>query len=311
MDIKAVFNILGEVIYTICGLVAIGTAIRGLKNEKKRIGTFLFWGIVGAIFILGKHIPYKVTGGLIVILAVITLSRQTSIGKFKEIPFEFRKAKAKLFGNKIFIPALLIGVLSFLFLQFKIAGSKVPTAVGLGLASIVAFIVAFLMFKPNVKENYEDTNKMLMQVGPSVLLPQLLTGLGAVFTSAGIGTLISQMFSSVIPENNLFIAVVIYCLSMAIFTMIMGNGFAAFSVITTGLAVPFLLAKGASIPVIGALGMTAGFCGTLMTPMAANFNIVSAAVLETKSSNTVIKSQVFVAIPLLIIHIALMYFLAF
>ncbi len=311
MDIKTVFYVVSEIIYTICGLVAIGTAIRGIKNEEKNIGTFLFWAIVGSIFILGNHIPYKVTGGLIVLLAVITLTRQISVGTFKEIPLEFRKAKAKLFGNKIFIPALLIGVLSFLFLQFKIAGSKVPTAVGLGLASIVAFLVAFLMFKPNIKENYNDTNKMLMQVGPSVLLPQLLTGLGAVFTTAGIGNLISQMFSSVIPDNSLFLAVAIYCLSMAIFTMIMGNGFAAFAVITTGVAAPFLLAKGASIPVIGALGMTAGFCGTLMTPMAANFNIVSAAVLETKSSNTVIKAQVFVAIPLLIIHILLMYFLAF
>ena len=33
---------------------------------------------------------------------------------------------------------------------------------------------------------------------------------------------------------------------------------------------------------IGAIGMLAGFCGTLMTPMAANFNIVPAALLELK-----------------------------
>ncbi len=311
MDIKTIFHIITEIIYSLCGLVAIGCAIRGLKNEKKRIGTFAFWTTVGLIFIFGNLIPYKVTGALIVVLALITLTKQISIGSFKEIPADFKKAQSELHGNKIFIPALLIGVLSFLFLQFKIAGSRVPSAVGLGLASIVAFIVALLMFKPKFAENREDTNKMLMQVGPSALLPQLLTGLGAVFTTAGMGNLISGMFSSVIPSGSLFIAVAIYCVSMAIFTMIMGNGFAAFSVITTGLAAPFLLANGASIPVVGALGMTAGFCGTLMTPMAANFNIVSAAVLETKSSNAVIKTQVFVAIPLLVIHIFLMYFLAF
>ena len=40
--------------------------------------------------------------------------------------------------------------------------------------------------------------------------------------------------------------------------------------------------------VIGAVGMLAGFCGTLMTPMAANFNIVPAALLELKDRNGVI-----------------------
>jgi len=59
---------------------------------------------------------------------------------------------------------------------------------------------------------------------------------------------------------------------MVIFTMIMGNAFAAFSVITAGIGIPFIIKNGGNPAVIGALGMTAGYCGTLMTPMAANFN---------------------------------------
>lgn len=62
---------------------------------------------------------------------------------------------------------------------------------------------------------------------------------------------------------------------------------------------------------IGLLELTAGYCGTLMTPKAANFNIMPAALLETKSQNTVIKYQAPFAIVLLIIHILLMYFLGF
>ncbi|MCB6314216.1 DUF979 domain-containing protein, partial [Gordonibacter pamelaeae] len=73
----------------------------------------------------------------------------------------------------------------------------------------------------------------------------------------------------------------IYCLGMVIFTMIMGNAFAAFSVITLGIGIPFVIAQGGNPVVVGALGMTCGFCGTLLTPMAANFNIVPTAVLET------------------------------
>ena len=43
MDLKAFLNILTEIIYILCGLVSISVAIRGLKNEKARVGTFLFY----------------------------------------------------------------------------------------------------------------------------------------------------------------------------------------------------------------------------------------------------------------------------
>jgi uncharacterized membrane protein len=99
---------------------------------------------------------------------------------------------------------------------------------------------------------------------------------------------------------------------MALFTMIMGNAFAAFPVMATAIGVPLLIQTyGGDPAVIGAIGMLAGFCGTLMTPMAANFNIVPAALLELKDRNGVIKAQVGTAIPLLIVNIVLIYFLGF
>lgn len=91
----------------------------------------------------------------------------------------------------------------------------------------------------------------------------------------------------------------------------MGNAFAAFSVITVGVGIPFLIAQGANPAVVAALGMTCGYCGTLLTPMAANFNIVPAAVLETKGKWTIIKTQAPVALVMIVVHIALMYMLAF
>ena len=98
---------------------------------------------------------------------------------------------------------------------------------------------------------------------------------------------------------------------MAIFTAIMGNGFAAFSVITVGIGIPFLINQGANPLVVGAMGLTAGYCGTLMTPMAANFNIMPAALLETKNKYGIIKMQLPYAIAMLIAHIILMYICAF
>ena len=96
-----------------------------------------------------------------------------------------------------------------------------------------------------------------MQVGAACLLPQLLGALGSVFSEAGVGEVISNMISSVVPKGNIVIGVIIYVFGMVIFTMIMGNAFAAFTVITAGIGVPFVIMQGGNPAVIGALGMTA------------------------------------------------------
>ena len=57
--------------------------------------------------------------------------------------------------------------------------------------------------------------------------------------------------------------------------------------------------------------MLAGFCGTLMTPMAANFNLVPAALLELKNPYGVIKAQIGTALPLLAVNIVFIWLFAF
>ena len=306
MEIKALLKLLTQIIYILCGLVSISTGIRGLKNEKAKIGTFSFWTILGVIFIFGEAIPYKVTGGLLVILAIITVTKQLHIGKFENISSQFKIAQSEKLKNKIFIPAVLIGIAAFLILQFKIGKTAIPPALGIGGGSLVALLAAAIIIKPKFSETNEDTSKLLMQIGATAILPQLLAALGAVFTKAGVGKVIAASISSVVPTGNIFIGIVIYAIGMVIFTMIMGNAFAAFSVITAGIGIPFIIKNGGNPAVIGALGMTAGYCGTLMTPMAANFNIVPASILEIKDKYGIIKVQAPMALLLLVTHIILM-----
>lgn len=306
MEIKALLKLLTQIIYILCGLVSISTGIRGLKNEKAKIGTFLFWTILGIIFIFGEAIPYKVTGGLLVILAIITVTKQLHIGKFENISSQFKIAQSEKLKNKIFIPAVLIGIAAFLILQFKIGKTAIPPALGIGGGSLIALLSAAIIIKPKFNETNEDTSKLLMQIGATAILPQLLAALGAVFTKAGVGKVIAASISSVVPTGNIFIGIVIYAIGMVIFTMIMGNAFAAFSVITAGIGIPFIIKNGGNPAVIGALGMTAGYCGTLMTPMAANFNIVPASILEIKDKYGIIKVQAPMALLLLVTHIILM-----
>jgi uncharacterized membrane protein len=63
--------------------------------------------------------------------------------------------------------------------------------------------------------------------------------------------------------------------------------------------------------VMAAIGMLSGYCGTLLTPMAANFNIVPAALLELPDKNAVIRAQVPTALTLLTCNVFLLYFLMF
>ena len=215
--------------------------------------------------------------------------------------------KSDSLGLKIFIPSLAIAIVAMLIASF----TKLPGTVAIGIAATVALILTFIITKATPVEFVEDSNRMFQSVGVFSILPQLLASLGALFTAAGVGDIISNMISGVIPEGKPLAGVIAYCLGMALFTAIMGNGFAAFSVITVGIGVPFVFAQGGDPVICSALALTAGFCGTLLTPMAANFNILPAALLETKDKNAVIKAQAPFALILLIIHIVLMYTLGF
>lgn len=302
-------NILLFVIYAIIGLICISLAVSAMRSKEQpaRIGTGLFWAILGIIFILGDYIPANIIGILIIVMAVLSASKQVRMVSFKTSTDEFKQESAAKIGNKLFIPALVLAILAFVIAQFTELGSYNA----IGLSGIGALIVILIISKSNVKEANTEATRLLSQVGPTAILPQILAALGTLFTIAGVGDVIAGGVSQVIPEGNIWVGVIAYCVGMALFTAVMGNAFAAFSVITAGIGVPFVFALGADPIIAGALGLTAGFCGTLLTPMAANFNIVPASILDLKNQYGVIKAQAPFAIVMLIIHIILMRFLAF
>lgn len=302
-------DILLFVIYAIIGLICISLAVSAMRSKEQlaRIGTGLFWAILGIIFILGDYIPANIIGILIIVMAVLSASKQVRMVSFKTSTDEFKQESAAKIGNKLFIPALVLAILAFVIAQFTELGSYNA----IGLSGIGALIVILIISKSNVKEANTEATRLLSQVGPTAILPQILAALGTLFTIAGVGDVIAGGVSQVIPEGNIWVGVIAYCVGMALFTAVMGNAFAAFSVITAGIGVPFVFALGADPIIAGALGLTAGFCGTLLTPMAANFNIVPASILDLKNQYGVIKAQAPFAIVMLIIHIILMRFLAF
>lgn len=297
------------IFYILVGCLMYLVAYHVIKDtsHKTRFGTTAFWIILGTIFMFGSYLPGTVVGAMLVIIGVLTATKQVNMGKV-DLPEEtFTLAQAKRLGNKIFLPSLAIAIMVVCIAKF----TSFSGVVAIGIAACVVLVFTLILTKAPITTVAKDSNRMLQAIGAMSILPQLLASLGTLFTEAGVGDVISKGIAFVVPEGNILIGVIAYCLGMAIFTMIMGNAFAAFSVITVGIGVPFVFAQGGNVLIAATLALTAGYCGTLLTPMAANFNVLPVVLLETKDKNAVIKHQAFVAIPLLIIHILLMYFWAF
>ena len=203
---------------------------------------------------------------------------------------------------QIFIPALSIGVFSLLFAF--LGGNAL---VGTGFGVLVAMILLFAFARDNKpKVFFDDAARFLSIVGPTSMMPPLLAVLGTVFTIAGVGDVIANIVGRFIPAGNVNIGIIVYALGMMIFTMIMGNAFAAITVMTVGIGAPFVLNYGADPATIVMLALTCGYCGTLLTPMAANFNIVPVAILDMKDNLGVIKSQILPALFMIVFQIIYM-----
>ena len=294
-----------EVLYLIIGLICIYTAIANLrdKGNQKRYGTFVFWCTLGLMFVLGPWIPSLYTGILMCVMVAVPILHRVSRGTQPDPSEEEAEKNYRNIGMKVFIPALSIGVFALAAALF----TSISPLVGMGVGVFAAVIILMIYSRDNKPKVFlQDCRRMMDIVGPLSMLPTLLAALGSVFTAAGVGDVIAQMVSNVIPSGNLVVGIIVYAVGMAIFTMIMGNAFAAITVMTVGIGAPFVLSLGADPVVVGSLALTCGYCGTLCTPMAANFNMVPVAVLEMKDKNGVIKKQVLIGIIMLILQIIYM-----
>lgn len=297
-----------EVVYILIGLVAIYAGLRNLtdKTNEKRFGSAVFWCVLGLLFVVGRWVPSTWVGVLVIVMVIPAIFHRVGRGAGGEPTQTEMQANYDKIGMKIFAPALSLGVMALIFALF----TKISSLVGLTFGVVVGGILLMVFSRSNSPKVFlDDSRRMLDTVGPLSMLPVLLAALGSIFTAAGVGTVISNLVSGVIPEGNVVVGIIVYAVGMAIFTMVMGNAYGAITVLTVGIGAPFVLSLGADPALIGSVALTCGFCGTLMTPMAANFNIVPVAILEMKDSYGVIKKQVPIALIMLAAQIAYMIFM--
>ena len=297
-----------EVIYIIIGLLCINCGVKNLKDKENSepVGTFIFWAVLGVVLALGRWLPALVSGILVVVMCLPAIFKKVKKGAVNAATKAETEAAYEKIGMKIFAPTLSIGVMAVICAITGL-GIGLSALNGVAIGVLVSIILLMIMNKENKPSTFlNDSERMLSTVGPLSMLPMLLACLGTVFTKAGVGDVISDLVSHIIPEGNVNAGIVVYAIGMMLFTMIMGNAYAAITVMTVGIGYPFVLAHGANPVVIGMLALTCGFCGTLCTPMAANFNTVPVALLDMKKPMGVIKNQVPVAIIMLVVQIVIM-----
>jgi len=312
-----------EHVYWLSGLMMAGVAMVNWRDRTnpRRLNNTVFWGIYALTFLVGSLLPDLANGFLVIAMVVVASIRGLGQGKQESATREEREASARLWGNKLFIPALAIPVFTVLgtVIFKKISVNGIPivdlkqvTVISLAIATVIALAIGMTMLRPPPLAPIREARRLLDAVGWAAVLPQMLAALGALFAIAGVGAVVSGLAQRWIPLDNSFAVVVTYAVGMAVFTMIMGNAFAAFPVMTAGIGLPLIVHKfGGDPTIMAAIGMLSGFCGTLMTPMAANFNIVPTALLELPDENAVIKVQIPTALLLLGANILLMNFLVF
>jgi len=312
-----------EPVYVFAGLVFAGFALFGLKDatNPRRYGNAAFWGLLAASFLAGSRLGDFANGLLALGLVLLGGFGLLGRGRAPASVLAERRTSAAKFGNRLLVPALIIpatalfGTLVLKNLRvghtFLLDPNQV-SIISLAIGVAVALGAAMFWLRPRWSAPLEEGRRLMDAIGWAAVLPQMLASLGAIFALAGVGRAVGALATEAIPLNAPLAAVSVYCIGMAVFTVIMGNAFAAFPVMTAAIGLPLLVHKfGGNPATVAAIGMLSGYCGTLVTPMAANFNIVPAALLELPDRNGVIKVQMPTACLLLAANTMLMYLLAF
>jgi uncharacterized membrane protein len=308
-----------EHVYLVMGLLLAGVAFVNARDASnpRRWNNAVFWGLYAVTFLFGSRLPHFASGCVVIGMVLVASIGRLGQGTREASPPAEREASARRLGNRLFVPALTIPAVTLLgtFLLKRLFVNGVPladpaqvTIISLGLATVVALVVGMLMLRAPLAAPIQEGRRLFDAVGWAAVLPQMLAALGALFAVAGVGKVVAELAGRWLPLGSPFAAVVTYTVGMALFTMVMGNAFAAFPVMTAGIALPLIMTRfGGDVVVMAAVGMLSGFCGTLMTPMAANYNIVPAALLELPDEYAVIRVQVPTGLILLAANTLIMY----
>lgn len=296
---------------------ALGVRIATDASHPRRWGSAVFWLLLGGCLVAGKRVPAEAVGYAVIVMTLLAAMRQVTAPRFAEGDEEQLTRRAGELRGKLLSPMIAIPVVAviggFLLAHVRIGDAPVVTAaqasqVSLGLGAMLGLALVFRFTRARPVAAVDEGGRLLQLIGWTLILPQMLAALGGIFARAGVGEEVAKIVAALLPVQHPLVAVVAYCAGMALFTIMMGNAFAAFPVMTLGVGLPFIVQQHGGDPAImGALGMLSGYCGTLLTPMAANFNLVPVRLLELRDDFAVIRAQAPFAAAIWVFNVVVMY----
>ena len=317
-----------EYAYWLIAAMLVYVGWRNLRED--RWPRAVFWILLALLFGGGDYVlntskagnplPAQLAGGAVILLALLAPLLKRHASTPDTTPAQ-RMASALALGHRLFVPALLIPSVTLLiavlgaylaFGDYRLFDPHQMTLTGLALACVVALLTASAITHMPLRTGVAEGRRLLDTIGWAALLPLLLAALGEVFTQSGVGAAIAHLTSAWLPTDQALVCLLAFVFGMVLFTVIMGNAFAAFPVMMAGIGLPLLIGRHHANPaVLGSIGMLCGYCGTLMTPMAADFNLVPAALLELRSPYGVVRAQIGSAAAILAVNVVLLWLLVF
>lgn len=293
-------------LYLLLGAYFALIAARAMRDRHGigRLPRAAFFAVLALLFLVGDWMPPALAGVLVLLLALVAGFGLPNVPAPQPRSAPGNEASWSLLAPVLAIPVCTVLLALLLPLWHRdgvqvFAGAS-AALYGLAIACLLALALAVWLTREQPLAALRRGGDLLEAIGWAAFLPLLLAILGSLFAKAGVGTALADVLGTVLPMEQRWVAVLAYGLGMALLTMAMGNAFAAFPVIAGGIGLPYLVQMhGADPAPLAAIGMLSGYCGTLMTPMAANFNLVPVALLELSDRNAVIRAQIPTALPLL------------
>ena len=221
-------NFQQQYLYWLAGAVLLIVAVMSFRDRAnpRRITTGLFWGCTARCSGRRLDLPpagrrtgrgqqrkrmlHIIVGGVVVVMALIAGFGGVRLGSYHQRTPQEREASAKRPGNKLFIPApaipvvTVIGVLLFNnvpALQTAVFGSgnhaTLITLFSMTVGCLIGPAIAVKMTHEKALQPVQEARRLLDSIGWAFILPQILATLGLLFTVAGVGTAISHLTQSI------------------------------------------------------------------------------------------------------------------
>lgn len=311
LDFRPLYWVTGAV------LAAIAVQVACRRGQRRKWTTSAFWGMAAALYLGGDAMSHRAAGALVVAMMALGLSRCVAPAPSAAIDRRRRRASADRLRNRLFVLPLLVpaaAIVGSILLprihgaHWRLVNPNEAGVVAVSLGALIALAATLRCTRERWTSPMTEGGRILETFGWLLFLPQFLAALSAVLIQLGVGNWLGAGAAHILPAGSPFAAVAGYCIAMAGFTMCLGNAFAAFAVITSAIGLPFIVHLHHGDPAImAAIGMLSGYCGTLMTPLAANFNLVPALLLDLTDRNAVVKAQIPIGLAVLAANIVLMW----